>query len=201
MEQNTINITESNREETDQYPKDTTPAIVYSVLVVVFTVVAGFGLMYLNDTQTKKVVEINKQTQVIEKEIAKIGADGDLLSEAKRLTNAAAGYKKYKMSELDWQTFLTDVQEQTLSEVTYTSFAIDRNKSTFRMDGVAPSYRIIAEQLNQFMLDEKIARAGLKNAILRPQSESASRVSFSFELKPAKDAFVKVVETTAESQL
>lgn len=189
-----ISIEEKQGQELDQFPMYTMPVVATSVAVLVVTLLVGGALMWMDYSQAAKVSELNDQISVIEMDIAKKDADGDVFAKAERMSKATKIFDDFVSLGLDWNMFLNKMSDITLSEVTYTSFIVDREERSFNIDGVAPSYRIIAEQLYTFNNDESFESVNLTTAVLRPDSEVASRVAFSLELKPAKDAFLAVVE-------
>ncbi len=192
MESGKIVLNEKKGKELDFYPPSTMPVIVYTLLAVLLIAVLGGGLYYFNFDQGKKIDELKGKVTNLENQMSKEDKDGNLIAQSERLVQAVKSFKKYKENDVNWQLFLTRVKEKTLKEVTYTSFTVDRGKNEFRIDGVAPSYRVIAEQINTLSNDPYYSSVKLKTAVLRPESDSASRVSFSLELKLKSEAFKKV---------
>lgn len=190
MEQNNISISEKQGKLIDAYPKSTKPVVITVIVVVVLTALIGGTLMWFANDLNQKVVSLNQDIVSVQKEITKLDQDGDLVNQSKRLAMGVKTYNKFTEMDLDWMRFLDRVKENTLSEVTYSAFSIDRKKGNFRIDGVAPSYRVVAEQLNVYSNDKEYKNASLVTAVLRPESEPKSRVAFSIELTPAKEAFM-----------
>jgi|GEM_PF-2952720 len=191
MEKNAIEISEKKGQELDKYPKSTMAVVVYSTMILLITAAIGFALMYLKSDQASQAADLNDSIQSVENQISKLEQEEDLLAQAERLTKAVQSYTKYQKSELDWYSFLNDVTDYTLSEITYTGFSIDRQKLEFRLDGVTPSYRVVAEEINLLSRNELYENVSLDSAILRPESESASRVAFTINIKPVASAFKK----------
>lgn len=191
MEKNAIEISEKKGQELDKYPMSTMAVVVYSGLILLITVAIGFALMYLKSDQVSQAAALDDSIQSVENQITKLEEEEDLLAQAERLTKAVQGYSKYQKSELDWYSFLNDITDYTLSEITYTGFSIDRQKLEFRLDGVAPSYRVVAEEINLLSRNDMYDSVSLDSAVLRPESESNSRVAFTINIKPAANAFKK----------
>lgn len=195
MEQNNFTISEKQGKAIDAYPKSTMPVVVSTIIVVVLTAAIGGVLMWFSSDLNQKIASLNNDIASVQKEMTKLDKDGDLVNQSKRLTMAVKTFNKYEEMDLDWMRFLDRVKENTLAEVTYSAFSIDRKKGSFRVDGVAPSYRVVAEQLNVYMNDPEYKQAELTTAVLRPESESKSRVAFSIELTPTKEAFMAEQKT------
>ena len=193
MDNSKIVISEKKGKDVDFYPPSTMPTIVYALVIVFITAIVGGALMYFEFDQWKKIEDMRTKITSVESEIKKRDQDGDLIMKATRLTSAVSGYKKYKQNELNWEMFLTNVEKETLKEITYTAFTIDREKQTFRIDGVAPSFRVVAEQLNLFNQNIDYKSAKLTTVVLRPENQPASRVSFSIEVSPKEQAFIEPV--------
>ncbi|MBU0648431.1 hypothetical protein KJ855_04600, partial [Patescibacteria group bacterium] len=187
-------ISEQKGKDVDFYPPSTKPVIVYGVVIVLVTLLLGGVLWYARYDQGKKADEQQVKISVIEKEMDQLDSDGNLVSIAQRLTSSAKAYEKYVKNQISWPIFLDKVRNNTLQEVTYSSFAVDRPKGSFKVDGVAPSYRIVAEQLHLFLNDKNYKDVKLNTVVLRPESESKSRVAFTMELTPVVDAFMEVEE-------
>jgi len=189
MENNPISISEKKGQEVDQYPRSTLAVLVYSGIILLMTAGIGFGLMYLKSDQVGQAASLKDSIKSVEEQITKLEQEDDLLAQAERINKAVKGYEKYKKNELDWYTFLKKVTDYTLNDVTYTGFSIDRPKMEFRLDGVAPSYRVIAEEINLLNQNDMYSNVSLASAILRPESESNARVAFTLTIKPKAEAF------------
>ncbi|MFA4930418.1 MAG: hypothetical protein WC570_00950 [Patescibacteria group bacterium] len=190
-----ISIESKQGVELDQYPVYTMPVIVSSIVVLLVTLIVGGALMYMDSSQAKQTAALNDQIAVIDADIKKKDVEGEVFKQAERMTKATKIFDDYVAYGLDWDKFLTKLGDITLNEVTYSSFIVNRSDRSFSIDGVAPSYRVIAEQLNVFKNEVDFQQVVLKTAVLRPDSESASRVAFSLELKPTAEAFkTEVVE-------
>jgi len=189
MDQGKIVLSEKQGKELDFYPPSTMPVAVYTIVMVLFVGILGGGLYYFNFDQGNKIKDLTSKIEIIEKQMTKEDQDNNLVDQSERLAKSVKSYNAYKTNDLNWQLFLNRVKDQTIKDVTYTSFTVDRIKSEFRVDGVAPSYRVIAEQLNIFNNDQNYASARLKSAVLRPESDSRSRVAFNIELTPKAEAF------------
>lgn len=188
MEKGKIIISERNRKEVDFWPPYTKAAVVYSIVLLVATSLVGGGLYWLNYNETNKINNLTSQVNTVVKEIQKRDSDGNLLENSNRINNAVKNYNKYSKEALDWKVLLTNIKDETLKEVTYSSFGIDYDRNNFRIDGVAPSYRVVAEQLNIFKNNKNYPKVNLKAATLRPESDASSRVAFSLELTLSADA-------------
>lgn len=191
MEQGKIVLSEKKGKELDFYPPSTVPVLAYTIVAIMLLGLLGGGLYYFNYDQGNKINELKTKIETLEKQMVKEDLDGNLVSQSERLVKAVKSFKAFKENDVNWQIFLTRVKDQTIKEITYTSFTVDRTKSEFRVDGVAPSYRVIAEQMNVFGNDSYYSSVKLKTAVLRPESDSNSRVAFSIELKPKSEAFKK----------
>ena len=191
MEQGKIDLSEKQGKELDFYPPSTMPVAVYTILLVLMVGLLGGGLYYFNFDQDKKISDLKSKIEILENQMSKEDLDGNLVDQSERLAKAVKSYNAYKEKDLNWQLFLSRVKDQTINDITYTSFAVDRIKSDFRVDGVAPSYRVIAEQMNIFSNDPNYSSVQLKTAVLRPESDSRSRVAFNLELTPKPEAFKK----------
>lgn len=189
MEQNNISISEKQGRLIDDYPQYTMPVLVATIAVIVVTGLIGGAMMWFANDLNTKVVALNQDIASVEKEIGKLDSEGNLKAESKRLTMAVKTFNNFSEMDLDWMRFLDRVKENTLTDVTYSAFSVDRKKGSFRIDGVAPSYRIVAEQLNVYMNDKEYKSADLVTAVLRLESEPKSRVAFSIEVIPTKEAF------------
>lgn len=189
MDKGQITISEKNKKELDFYPPSTWPVTFFVVLMLVSTALVGGGLTLLKNQQMQQYNDLNQKAKTIEQQMQQLDKDKGLLTTSKKLNAAVKTYSDYIKADLNWQQFLTKVKDMTLKEVTYTAFAIDRSKKSFRVDGVAPSYRIVAEQLNTLSKDKNFDEVKMKSTILRPQSPENSRVAFSFEIKPKDTAF------------
>ena len=190
MEQSNISISEKQGKLVDGYPKSTMPVLVSTSLLILATVALGGVMWWYNADLNTKIETLNQDIAVVEKEITKLDTQSNLIAESKRLAMAAKTYTNFEKMDLDWMRFLDRVKTNTIAEVTYSAFSIDRKKGTFRIDGVAPSYRVVAEQLSIYMNDNEYEQANLVSAVLRPENEDKSKVSFSIELTPTKEAFM-----------
>lgn len=190
MEQSNISISEKQGKLVDGYPKSTMPVLVSTSLLILATAALGGVMWWYNADLNTKIETLNQDIAVVEKEISKMDTQSNLIAESKRLAMAAKTYTNFEKMDLDWMRFLDRVKTNTIAEVTYSAFSIDRKKGTFRIDGVAPSYRVVAEQLSIYMNDNEYEQANLVSAVLRPENEDKSKVSFSIELTPTKEAFM-----------
>jgi hypothetical protein len=197
MEQGNITISEKQGRGIDGYPVYTMPLLVSTISAVVLTLMAGGVLMYMSNKYVSSTTGIKQDIVAVENEMKKLDTDDNLTETAKRLTSSVKTFNEYEKMDLDWKRFLEHIKDNTLKEVTYSSFAIDRKEGLFRIDGVAPSYRVVAEQLNKYSNDTDYEKADLKLAVLRPDSEPAMRVAFSIEISPNKEAFMPVVSKDA----
>lgn len=189
MDKGQIVISEKNKQELDYYPPSTWPITFFVVLMLVATGLGGGGLALMKTQQQSQAEELNQQAKAIEQQMQDMDKSKGLLTTSLKINSAVKTYNEFVKSDLNWQEFLNNVKDKTLKEVTYTAFAVDRPKSSFRVDGVAPSYRIVAEQLNTLSLESNFESVKLRSTILRPQSPEKSRVAFSFEIKPKDEAF------------
>ena len=194
MEQNNISISEKQGKVLDSFPKNTMPIVVGTILIVLVTAVVGGILMYLQMDLDNKIEVLEQDIVAVEREILKLDDEGDLVSKSKRLARSVKTYNNYVDMDLDWMRFLEKAKDNTIEEVTYSAFSVDRKKVTFRIDGVAPSYRIVAEQLSVYMNDDEYKSAELILAVLRPEEEANRRVAFSIELTPTEEAFMSEQE-------
>ncbi|HPH78754.1 MAG TPA: hypothetical protein PLH65_01600 [bacterium] len=197
MEQGNITISEKQGRGIDAFPPYTMPVLVCTILAVILTAVAGGVLTWMSYKYNNNTNLTKQNITAVENEIKKMDTEGNLTETAKRLTSSVKTYNEYEKMDLDWKRFLEHIKDDTLKDVIYSSFAIDRKEGLFRIDGVAPSYRIVAEQLNKYSNDADYDNAELKLAVLRPESESAKRVAFTIEITPKKDAFM--AETTKDA--
>lgn len=150
--------------------------------LILISFLATGGLYTWKYFLNKKVVSLNSELQTITGQ-----RDASLESRLQNLNTVLEIFKNVLDNHKYWTKFLGLLEEKTLNTVTFRSFDGDDTASTVLLDGSAPSYDVLAQQIKIFEGSEGIASASASGIAL----SETGRVNFTMKLVLNKDLIRK----------
>ena len=133
--------------------------VALALLVVV--VIVGIGLFVW-----ARVLNSNAEALEEERKATIAERDATLETRVKTLSTLISAYQSLVVQHRNWSQLFGLIEDKTVPSVTFTSFEGDYAKNVFVLEGRAPNYRTLAEQIKALESSEHLTSVEVEEVTL-----------------------------------